>query len=509
MKNKFLKKLCLGILIAISLNGGNILAQFTNVMIDSASSPQEPTITINPLNTNQISVGSNWDYAFYSSDGGATWASSANLSTWTVDPCMKADSLGNIFYFYVINGLYGVFCQQSTDEGVSFLPETKAWTGENLVHDKDWAYIDPHTNSLYVTWTQYDAYNNFGPTDSSRIYFSKSTDNGASFTVGLRIDRIAGDCQFRDITDPHPSVGPNGEIYVTFMDSVGIRYNKSLDYGNTWLPAQPVIDSNGIYRYDSIQYVNTIRTMPYSDCDRSNSPYRGNIYVCWADQRNGKNNSDIFFSKSTNGGAVWSPTLKVNSDSSNRQQYRPAMTIDQTNGYIYMVFFDRRNYINNDSSDVYMAKSTNGGATWNDFKISTSGFINKSDIFEGDYIDISAVAGIIRPVWTRVDGSNSSIWTCLYNEPWSGIDEIREHGACTVYPNPSKGSFTLSLSNVNMKSEVEIYNILGENVLNETLRSTQDDNLINLTNQPNGVYFYRVLSENGGLIGEGKVVIEK
>ena len=185
------------------------------------------------------------------------------------------------------------------------------------------------------------------------------------------------------------------------------------------------------------------------------------------------------------------------------------MTIDQTNGYIYIVFYDRRAYINNDSSDVFIAKSINGGATWNDFKISATGFINKSDIFDGDYIDISAVSGIIRPVWTRVDGTNSSIWTCLYNEPGAGLGGIRENGACYVYPNPSMGSFNLLLTSIQEKCSVEIFNVLGENVLTKSLRSAQGDNLINLTNQPNGVYFYRVLSENGALIGEGKVVVEK
>jgi hypothetical protein len=32
---------------------------------------------------------------------------------------------------------------------------------------------------------------------------------------------------------------------------------------------------------------------------------------------------------------------------------------------------------------------------------------------------------------------------------------------------------------------------------------------IDLSSQPNGVYFYRVLYEDGGLIGEGKLIIQK
>ena len=57
---------------------------------------------------------------------------------------------------------------------------------------------------------------------------------------------------------------------------------------------------------------------------------------------------------------------------------------------------------------------------------------------------------------------------------------------------------------------------MGERLLTETLRSIQGDNLINLAGQPDGIYLYRVITvrmdpsgKNGGLVGEGKVVIQK
>ncbi len=86
---------------------------------------------------------------------------------------------------------------------------------------------------------------------------------------------------------------------------------------------------------------------------------------------------------------------------------------------------------------------------------------------------------------------------------------INNNESATIFPNPSSGTFTLSLSNVSGKCSMEVYNVMGQNVLKETLRSTQGDNLIDLKNQPNGVYFYRVINEDGSLVGEGKVVIEK
>jgi Secretion system C-terminal sorting domain len=82
-----------------------------------------------------------------------------------------------------------------------------------------------------------------------------------------------------------------------------------------------------------------------------------------------------------------------------------------------------------------------------------------------------------------------------------------------LYPNPNDGLFELEISYAQPVSAsqpiLEVYNILGEKVLNETLRSTQGDNATNLSNQPNGIYLYRVIGNNEELIGEGKVIIQK
>ncbi len=91
----------------------------------------------------------------------------------------------------------------------------------------------------------------------------------------------------------------------------------------------------------------------------------------------------------------------------------------------------------------------------------------------------------------------------------TGINKINAVSEMNVFPNPSKGSFTLSLSNVNEKCNVEIYNEMGQKVTFGMLKQVQHDYALDLSAQPNGVYFYRVIKESGGLVGSGKVVIEK
>jgi hypothetical protein len=134
----------------------------------------------------------------------------------------------------------------------------------------------------------------------------------------------------------------------------------------------------------------------------------------WSDQRNGVSNTDIWLSKSTDGGNTWSKATRVNDDNTKRQQFFTWMTIDQTNGFLYFIFYDRRNYTN-DSTDVYIAVSKDGGNSFINHKISERPFLPDKDVFFGDYTNITAYNDIIRPVWTRLNNGYLSVWTDISN----------------------------------------------------------------------------------------------
>jgi hypothetical protein len=499
-------KLSIAVIFLCVFNINYLPAQYTNVLIDNAFAPEEPSITINLLNPNLMAAGSNMQNAYYSVDGGATWITTLFTSTFSNagDPCLTADSLGNILYFHLVSQVDRVVCQSSANGGVTYTNGSFAWSNSGLFEDKEWATVDPHTNNLYVTWTEYDNGFNPGPQDSSRIFFSKSTDNGITFTNGVKINQISGDCLYLDITDPHPFVGPNGEVYITFMDSAGIRFSKSTDFGDTWLSTPSLIENiSAPYRYNSIAGVSRIRSMPYSACDRSTSPYRGNLYVSWADQRNGISNSDVFFIKSNDGGNTWTNAMKINSDSTDRQQFRCAMTVDQTSGFIYIVYYDRRNYSGNDSTDVYLAKSMDGGDHWTDIKINNNGFYNDGNVFDGDYIDIAAHAGIVRPIWTTIDNFSPGIWTCLYNEPTTGISNISTSNLKTnfsVNPNPANVIAMLSFS-----KEVTLKGIITDasgRKLKSFALNHESEKLIDIHDLSPGIYFIKAGETTQKLIVE-------
>lgn len=383
----------------------------------------EPSIAINPVNPDQMIVGTVMDDYHYSEDGGKTWKSFTLQSPLGVygDPVMLIDNTGRYYYFHLSNPPDGqwldrIVCQKADaiggefDAGTSFVPNGK-------VHDKHWVDFDPVSGTIYMSWTQFDKYDSKDPADSSVILFSRSVDRGETWSAPERISYHAGDCLDGDNTveGAVPAAGPNGEVYVAWTGPQGIMLNTSADGGKTWLEKETkVIDHPGGWSID-VPGINRCNGLPILVCDRSDSPHKGTLYINWADQKNGEDDTDIWLIKSTDGGATWSEPKRVNDDEPGKHQFFTWLTVDQSTGYLYTVFFDRRNH-NDHGTDVYMAYSRDGGETFTNVKISEKPFYPDADMFFGDYNNIAAVNGEIRPVWPRMDEGKISLWIARIRE---------------------------------------------------------------------------------------------
>jgi hypothetical protein len=137
--------------------------------------------------------------------------------------------------------------------------------------------------------------------------------------------------------------------------------------------------------------------------------------VVWSDQRNGVTDTDVFLMSSSDGGTTWGGMVRVNSDLTSTQQFFPWAAIDQSTGFLYVVFYDRRNTAGN-ATEVWVARSTDGGATFTDFPVSQSVFTPSSSVFFGDYINIAVQAGRVYPIWMRMDASALSVWTAPFTD---------------------------------------------------------------------------------------------
>ena len=487
-------------------------AQHTNILISDTNYPNEPAIVINPNNTNQLMAGSNIDNYYYSTDGGSNWTEGILTSSYGVwgDPVLACDTTGSFYFFHLSNPPSGnwidrIVCQKTNAPGAIW--SNGSFTGLNgtKAQDKQWVAIDRSNNTIYMTWTEFDDYGSSDPADSSRILFSKSADQGQTWSMPIKINQVSGDCIDEDNTTEGavPAIGPNGEVYVSWAGPAGLVFDKSLDGGATWLAQDTPVSSipggwdfaiPGIYRANGL---------PVTTCDTSGGPNHGTIYINWSDQRNGPGNTDIWLVKSTDGGNTWTLPEKVNDDPSSRQQFFTWMTIDQMTGDLWFVFYDRRNYADT-RTDVYMARSTDGGGTFQNFKISDAPFTPDPGVFFGDYTNVTAHNNVIRPIWTRLENSQLSVWTALINTTWLGINEEKETDAGLVleqnFPNPFAGrtSFSFKLHREEVIS-LKIFDFTGRTIV--TLIDKESYALgKHVVSFPltlaSGTYFYELTSSN-------------
>jgi hypothetical protein len=416
-------------LLLFFLTSAEVFSQYPNILVDNTGSPNEVTIAINPLDPNIIAAGANLNSFYRSTNGGLTWTESQmvsnNLGVWG-DPVVLFDSLGNLYFAHLSNPVSGwwidrIVVQRSTNNGLTWNGGVGIYQGvQPQAQDKEWLAVDhsrsPYRGTIYATWTEFDNYGSSNPNDSSRIRFSKSIDQGLTWSQTKVISDVSGNCIDSDNTTEGavPCVGPNGEIYVAWAGPVGIVLDRSFDGGETFgqdifvsdMPGGWDFDVSGIYRCNGF---------PITMCDISNSPYRGHVYVVWSDQRNGATDTDIFMAKSTNQGTTWTAPIRVNNDNTTRHQFFVWSTIDPSTGHLWFIFYDRRN-TTGAATDVFVAKSTDGGATFDNFKISESSFTPTASIFFGDYSNIAAWNGKIYPIWMRLQSNQLSIWASIIED---------------------------------------------------------------------------------------------
>jgi hypothetical protein len=463
-------------LLFLILLGHNAIAQFRNVMLGASFSPNEPSIAINPNNPKQLVAGANNDRYYTSSDGGRTWVEGTLVSNYGIwgDPIISVDTAGSFYYFHLSdmskNHVFGapgwldrMVCQRMDSFSGVWNGGSFAGLDSPKAQDKPGVAYDRARDKMYLAWTQFDKYGSTNVFDSSIILFSSSFDRGTTWTTPVRVSTKAGDCLDgnKTVEGATPSVGPNGEVYLSWASADGIVFKKSIDGGQSW-PAQEVQVSQTTGWNYFISGLGRCNGLPFTTCDLINGPYKGTIYINWSDKSNGASNADIFISKSTDHGASWSAPVRVNDDTGTREQFMSAMTIDQKTGYVYVLFYDRRNELNKDETEVYMAISKDGGNTFQNHRISQQKFTPFSNRFLGDYIAISADNGIVRPIWTRMDFGSTSIWTALADSTL-GLENIKAAGASIqqVYPNPFSSEavipFTLSEPSTVTLAVADIY----------------------------------------------------
>ena len=437
--------LLISLLISCAHSQAHHVVQLTK---DNFKRPVEPSIAINPTNPDNI-IGASIRYGdtdagetralnlrYHSLDGGKTWKIVEEINA---DRRPQGDdgvtfSADGIAYHSFIalrglrtnkrkaNGIWLTYSEKDTDKWHGPVKIVDHINTMRPFEDKPFPVVDnapdsPHRGNVYISWTRFDGYDSKLASDSSQIYFSRSEDGGKTFDPPFRISDVGGDCLDSDYTveGAVPAVGLNGEIYVAWSGPRGLIFDKSLDAGKTFGKDKVLTELVGGWDQE-IAGISRCNGFPVTKTDLSGGDYRGTIYVNWTDERNG--DPDVFVMYSRDGGKSWSKHIRVNDDPifNGKAQFFTWMAVDPIDGSVNIVFYDRRNF-DDTTTEIYLARSINGGETFQNHKISNvSPFQCNKDIFFGDYTGIDAYNGRIAAIFqTFISEKNTAISAAIFN----------------------------------------------------------------------------------------------
>jgi hypothetical protein len=336
---------------------------------DSSGEPQnETSIIADPSNPNiivgmwndyfNVNPGQNTVIGYgWTGDGGQTWQSDrVNFGTLpsdqsTGDPAVTADSTG-IFYMAILaysGSASGILVSRSLDSGVTWQEPVRLDNGG----DKEFITVDLANDNVYVVWEN-------ASIDGQSIYFSKSTDQGMTYTARQKISGPGSTGN-----GAYPAVGPNGEIYVLWSNfNNALYFDRSLDQGNTWLPNDVVVTNTIDQPRSPLDGGFRNPLIPALAADATSGPLSGRIYAVWGDERF-SGDPDIALSWSDDRGDTWSAPARVNDDviGNDADQFFAWVTVD-ANGHVHVTYLDRRDDPDGLLLAMYLSTSTDGGVTF-------------------------------------------------------------------------------------------------------------------------------------------------
>lgn len=420
--------------------------QVVRITEPDAINPAEVTIAINPKNPDNMIAASfqtgnppkprAGSYHYVTFDGGKTWKTVSTPNPKNLvqgDDVLAFSNDGIAYHAHLsfdgirlarpVRAENGMIVNVSKDGGNTWTDGTPAINHLNTVipfEDKPGLIVDNAPNSrfkgqVYLAWTRFDVYGSSDPEHHSQIYFTRSTDQGQTFSMPFRISDKGGDCVDSDNTveGAVPAVGPNGEVYIVWAGPLGLVFDKSTDGGLTFGKDKVIGDIPGGWDF-GIEGLSRANGMPVTGVDLSNGPNKGTLYVNWVDARNG--DPDVFVMSSRNGGETWTAPLRVNDDAlkNGKAQFFTWMAIDPADGSVNIVFYDRREG-KGTQTGLTLARSVDGGRTFVNHKIDIPLFNVNERVFFGDYSSVSAIGGRVVPVFMHfVSEGNLAVSVALF-----------------------------------------------------------------------------------------------
>ncbi len=439
------------LLVSVGLAIAQTLTKNQVVSASSINHHVEMLIAINPTNKNNLIgaavVTPDGKVAYYYTfDGGTTWGWAEDFPNGG-DPVVAFDSYGIGYLLYQNTSDRKLYLHKSTNGGQNWSAYRRTVVAKNLPYnvDKPWMAISSvknanNQNDIVITYRQMNENNAL-----DEIHKAVSSDSGATFTDS----DISDEARYHS---PVIAFGPSGNHYVAWgvfgdqndpAKETAIRfsfssYSQSVNQIGTKLGAKYVIKNSQI----------SVNSWPSIDVDRTEGPRSGWVYVAWANKYSQSPfDADILLIRSTNGGATWSSPIRVNNDpvGNGKDQWFPFVAVDP-DGNVNLILYDSRNSGDNQSGQLYFARSTDGGTSFTNTSAGDLFSVVATQAnFVGDYIQLANWTGKGWALWMRHDGTKYRPWLAEITMPTTSVIVKNDFsgtnaGSITVIEHPNTTS---------------------------------------------------------------------
>jgi hypothetical protein len=383
--------LATGVVVALTVGYGTTVGP--NRVVNAAQpldANNSPTVVRNPRQPDNLVVVHRVDKPEFSArlefslDGGSSWAPrmlplpAGRAKPFAPDAAFGPD--GTLFVSYVdLEGVgntpANLWLSTSADGGRT-LSEPVRVAGRLTFQPR--VAVD-RDGVVYITWLRAADVGLFrllgGP---NPVVVSRSTDGGQTFSDPVPVS----DPGRERVGAASPVIDSRGNLVVLYQDFRGDRRDfenlegppaeepfalvvtRSDDGGRTFSPGVEV-DFDLVPSGRFVVFLPPFPSLAAGPDDA--------LFVTWADARNG--DDDVFLRRSTDGGATWSPAVRVNDNrpGDGTSQYLPRVSVS-AGGRVDVVFLDRRRDPRNVAADAWLASSSDSGRSFDNLRLSSRSF---------------------------------------------------------------------------------------------------------------------------------------
>jgi len=394
----------------------------TDALDPNNLSDTEPSIAVNPHNTEEIAIvtfSENWSPAtgapvWKTSDRGVTWrkvfqvVQPAAGQVGPGDQKIDFDVNGNIYVaeLGLGGGIADFVFRQSAGPDAPLAPG--AAYGNDQPHlSVDRYSSSPNVGHLYSPWLDFGQ-----PLERSTVAWS-SNEGIAMNSVGA-----GNNTSFPNRTT-RVAIAPNGKVYIVYkiregtagapngFENVHFTVNRSDDGGASWsglgVTGVSVHGAPQAQTYMTTSFGNPakgkVARARSSDAWIASNPETGDVYVSYV-QRDGSGFAQIYVARSTNEGATWNSTRVT--DGTHNSAY-PEIAVTKR-GVVGVLYID---YDDSGSATLFrhhFARSFNDGVHWEDWTLQSMDPGPLSNAFSGflwgDYEGLTAARNTFYGVYT-------------------------------------------------------------------------------------------------------------